>query len=112
MSIRSIIQPEDEFDVSSGAGNGASKDVQRFDMPRAAIQITMSTGTISVQGSIDGANFVNIETGITADTILNFAETASTPNVNHYWRLLRIVTTSGPTDAVAHLGAYEFTGQS
>ena len=122
MSVRAIIAPEGDFgfrlarDANGDLtiGNSSTMDVSRFDMPRAAVQFFFgggSTGSYTLQGSIDGTNFVDIETTITADTVVNFGEQGVTPMRNHFWRLLRINTVAVglATDEIT-LGAYEYLG--
>jgi hypothetical protein len=96
MSLQAISVVEGTFDVPAAPGTGRAKDVSRFRLSEAAIQATVSSGSYTLQGSMNGTTFVNIGSAITANTIVTFT---------HYWRALRIVTDTGG-NGVFILGAF------
>jgi hypothetical protein len=97
MSYRPIYAPEGVLDVPAVAGDGVAALVERFDTSNATVQFNLSAGTYTLQGSVDGSAFVDIQAGITA---------ASVVKLDTFWKFLRVKTTVAG-DAVVTLGAYE-----
>lgn len=97
MSYRPIFSPEGSLDVPAAPGDGASALVERFDTSNASVQFTLSAGTYTLQGSVDGTAFVDIQTGITATSVVK---------LDTFWKFLRVQTV-GAGDATATFGAYE-----
>lgn len=96
--MRAINLVEATFEVpSANATNGAPKDVKRFDCSNAAVQVTWTSGSFELQGSMDGTNWAVIQGTIGANTVVVLTS---------FWRLLRMrCVTAGTASAV--LGAHE-----
>lgn len=103
MSKRAITDAEQAFNiVNTNATNGATKHVERFDMPTAVVEFhsfDASPGSFTLQGSIDGTNWSDIQATIVAEVRITFT---------HFWKYLRVrCVTAGGAAPVAVLGAYE-----
>ena len=103
MSKRSISEEEQPFTfVNSDATAGASKYVERFDLSTAVVEFHSfngAPGSYILQGSIDGSNWTDIQAAVAADALVV---------LTHYWRLLRVfTTTAGGEPPTVVLGAHE-----
>lgn len=98
MSRRPIIVPESAFEIVQTDGtNNTVKVVERFDMRSARVQFTLTSGVYTLQGSVDGNTYEDIQASINANT---------TVELSHFWRYMRVVTVTAG-DGTATLGAYE-----
>lgn len=98
MSKRSITPAEAIFATSAGVAAAAAKDVSRFDLVGASVQVERTTGTVQLEASNDGANFIAIGSAVSADTMI-----VLTAN----YRYLRVRTTAATFAGSVTLFAHE-----
>jgi len=98
MSKRSISPAEAIFATSAGVGVGAAKDVSRFDLVGASVHVERTTGTVQLEASNDGTNFIAIGSAVSADTMV-----VLTAN----YRYLRVRTTAATFAGSVTLHAHE-----
>ncbi len=98
MSKRSISPAESIFATSAGVGVGAAKDVSRFDLRQGTVHVVRTTGTVQLEASNDGTNFIAVGSAVSADTMV-----VLTAN----YRYLRVRTTVATFAGSATLHAHE-----
>lgn len=101
---RAILEAEKFLDVPPSAANGARKTTEGWDFMAVQVDGNFAGGwSVSLQGTIDGTNWVDIVTGITAATVVHDDGTVTLMRVR--WNALRMVTAvvgtgSPPTAAI------------
>jgi hypothetical protein len=96
--LRPIEGGEASLDVKNIVAPGDSKLVDRFELVNGTVQIVISTGTVELEASNDGAVWNTLQATITANAFVTL-----TAN----YRFLRINSTVGTPDAVATLHCFE-----
>jgi hypothetical protein len=102
--MRELLKNSMKFEVplSGGApttGNGPAKRTSHITSKRVQFSGTFVGWSVTLQGTVDGTNFVNIGSAVTSATIVEVPE---------FWRAMRLVVgTAGAANLMqAALGGY------